>query len=167
MLNDIFKAFKWLTKTFISDCKCIYSFIVLKFIKDDLCICDSMLTQIVMMSSLRCNSGSSNRNRDWVKIAIAAVLKTTIINRYCESLFSKCPSANRIHRDLATYLFTHYSEVEKPSYTPGQTVSITSWMFPDGIPITAKMATPLSRDSKLTEAQLESRRRATKALEET
>jgi hypothetical protein len=33
--------------------------------------------------------------------------------------------------------------------------------------VTAKTATPLSDDSKLTEAQLESRRRATKALEET
>jgi hypothetical protein len=33
--------------------------------------------------------------------------------------------------------------------------------------VTAKTATPLSDDSKLTEAQLESHRRATKALEET
>jgi hypothetical protein len=33
--------------------------------------------------------------------------------------------------------------------------------------VTAKMATPLSSDSELTEVQLESRRRATKALEGT
>jgi len=33
-------------------------------------------------------------------------------------------------------------------------------------PVTTKMATPLSSDSELTDAQLESHRRATKALEE-
>jgi hypothetical protein len=44
MLNNIFKAFKWLTETFISDYKCAYSFMVLKFIKDNLYVCDSMLT---------------------------------------------------------------------------------------------------------------------------
>ena len=135
MLNDIFKAFKWLTKTFISNYKCAYSFMVLKFIKDDLYVCNSILIWIVIMSGLCRNSGSSNRNRDWEKIAIAAILETAIVNRYYESLLSKCPSANQICRDLATYLFTHYSRVKKPSYTPSQTVSVTSWMFLKGISI--------------------------------
>ena len=36
---------------------------------------------------------------------------------------------------MATYLFTHYSRVKKPSYTLSQTVSITSWIFLEGISI--------------------------------
>jgi hypothetical protein len=65
-----------------------------------------MLTCILMYSGLHCNYNSSNRNRDWEKITLATIFENAIVDNYHKTLLSRCSSANRIWRDLVTYLFT-------------------------------------------------------------
>ena len=138
MLNNIFKAFKWSTEDFLTYYSRAFTLISLKVIKDKKRISNDTLICILIYSGLHRNYNLSNRNRDWRKITLATVLKTAIVDGYCETLLSKCSLANRLWRDLGTYLFLQFSRIKRllSSIKAGSMVS--SWVFADGLPIQGK-----------------------------
>lgn len=137
MLHDVFRALKWSSDDFVAHYNKAF-ILITKPIKDEDRISDEMLTRILICSGLRRNYGSSNRNRDWGKIALAAVLETAIVHGYRETLLNKCPSANRLRRDLGEYLFSKFSGIERPSSSRKAGTVLTDWVFADGLPIPKK-----------------------------
>jgi hypothetical protein len=134
MLNDFLNALKWTREDFISDYRVAYTIINEKTIDREKRLDILTLIRILVCSGLPRNPDSVNRNRDWGKIALVAVLESAIVASYRETLFAKCPSAHRLRRDLSTFLFKHNTGLQQ--LTSNLALKrMTTWIFPDGIKV--------------------------------
>ena len=134
LLTNILNAFEWTSEDFLSDYNNAYSLIISKDIKREDRISKQALTRTLICSGLPRNAESQKKNRDWGKIALAAVLETAVVASYRKTLLTKCHSAHRLRRELEDYLFNHKSDLQQITGSL-KLAPITSWLFLDGISI--------------------------------